>query len=189
MRVVVKQISAKLFMFDELDALHQQLISAAAAARANVQAPYSRYHVGAAAQFADGRIFQGVNVENVSYTQTTHAEQTAIVSAVAAGVHVPLAAMAIVGAPGDKAISFPPELVPPFIRSIHDLSPSCGQCLQIMWEQCGGNRDVQLISLHPSGVVSVTTIGDAYPMAFGPVALGIDVFAREARRVAGGRPA
>ena len=48
-------------------------------------APYSNYLVGAAVLARDGRIFEGVNVENAAYPLGVCAEKSSIVAAVAAG--------------------------------------------------------------------------------------------------------
>lgn len=48
-------------------------------------APYSRFHVAAAALDDRGRVFTGVNVENISYGLSMCAERVAIFAAVAAG--------------------------------------------------------------------------------------------------------
>ena len=48
-------------------------------------APYSRYLVGAAARTRDGRVFEGVNVENAAYPLGICAERAAIARAVAEG--------------------------------------------------------------------------------------------------------
>jgi cytidine deaminase len=61
------------------------LAEIAQSARADAYAPYSGYHVGAALEDIDGRIFTGVNVENVSYGACICAERTAIVKMVSEG--------------------------------------------------------------------------------------------------------
>jgi cytidine deaminase len=61
------------------------LVERAEAAAAKAYAPYSNYLVGAAVRTRDGRVFEGVNVENAAYPLGVCAERTAIVSAVAQG--------------------------------------------------------------------------------------------------------
>ena len=77
-------------------------------------APYSNFSVGAALLAADGRVFPGCNVENISYGLTNCAERVAIGAAVAAGV-TKFAAVAVVADTG----------VP--------ISP-CGACRQVLAE-------------------------------------------------------
>ncbi len=61
------------------------LIDAAWQAREHAYAPYSEFLVGAAVQCADGSIYGGCNIENVSYGLTNCAERTAMFQAVANG--------------------------------------------------------------------------------------------------------
>jgi cytidine deaminase len=48
-------------------------------------APYSHYLVGAAVRTRDGKVFEGVNVENAAYPLGVCAEKSAIAAAVTAG--------------------------------------------------------------------------------------------------------
>lgn len=61
------------------------LIELAWQTRDHAYAPYSHFHVGAAVQDAQGNIFTGCNVENLSFGLTICAERAAIATAVAAG--------------------------------------------------------------------------------------------------------
>lgn len=91
-----------------------ELIKAAWQARELAYAPYSKFPVGAALLAADGRVFVGCNVENLSYGLTNCAERVAIGAAVAAGAREFLA-VAVVAETG----------VP--------ISP-CGACRQVLAE-------------------------------------------------------
>ena len=77
-------------------------------------APYSKFKVGAALLATDARIFQGCNVENLSYGLTNCAERVAIGAAVAAG------------ASGFVAVAVVADTEVP-------ISP-CGACRQVLAE-------------------------------------------------------
>jgi cytidine deaminase len=62
-----------------------ELYERAVAIAERAYAPYSRFHVGAAVRARDGRIFEGVNVENASYPLGICAERAAIARAVGDG--------------------------------------------------------------------------------------------------------
>jgi len=63
----------------------QELVERAEAVAARAYAPYSGYFVGAVAVARDGRVFEGVNVENAAYPLGQCAEKAAIARAVAEG--------------------------------------------------------------------------------------------------------
>jgi cytidine deaminase len=125
------------------DPLLQVLARGAVEARERAYAPYSNFRVGAALLTADGRVFQGCNVENASYGLTICAERTAVVSAVAAGVKE-FAAIAVAA---DQA---------------RTLSP-CGACRQFLVEF---NPDMTVVLVGADGELTVTTAGELLPMRF-----------------------
>jgi len=63
----------------------EQILKKAISAAQRAYAPYSKFSVGAALVGKDGRIFEGCNVENISFGLTICAERNAVFAAVAAG--------------------------------------------------------------------------------------------------------
>jgi cytidine deaminase len=72
----------------------QELLEAADAVAVRAYAPYSNFHVGCVVLARDGRLIEGVNVENASYPLGVCAERTAFSRAVAEGYR-----------PGDFAVA------------------------------------------------------------------------------------
>jgi cytidine deaminase len=77
-----------------------ELLAVADAAAARAYAPYSAFHVGCAVLSRDGRVIEGVNVENAAYPLGVCAERTALARAIAEG-HRPgdFVAVAITASP------------------------------------------------------------------------------------------
>lgn len=86
----------------------ETLIELAKQAMERAYAPYSSYWVGAALLTADGRVYQGCNIENAAFSPTVCAERSAFFKAVYDGVR-DFTAIAVVGGK-DGCISgyFPP---------------------------------------------------------------------------------
>jgi cytidine deaminase len=77
-----------------------ELLERADAAAERAYAPYSRYQVGAAVLTGDGKVFEGVNVENAAYPLGVCAERTALAKAASEGYRPgDLAAIAITASP------------------------------------------------------------------------------------------
>lgn len=77
-----------------------ELIERAVAASSRAYAPYSEYLVGASVLTSDGRLFDGVNVENAAYPLGVCAEKSALVAAATAGVRPgEIAAIGITASP------------------------------------------------------------------------------------------
>jgi len=88
----------------------EELVARAEAAAANAYAPYSSYLVGASVLAKDGRVYDGVNVENAAYPLGVCAEKTAIAAAATAGLE-----------PGD-------------LEAIGIAASPCGGCRQWLYE-------------------------------------------------------
>jgi cytidine deaminase len=114
------------------------LLEEARAAAPGAYAPYSRFHVGAAARARDGRVFVGVNVENAAYPLGICAEKSALAAAVTAGCR-----------PGD-------------LEAIAITAPPCGGCRQWLHE-LGLDR---VVYVRADGAIAVTTPGALLPDTF-----------------------
>jgi cytidine deaminase len=113
----------------------RELLERADAIAERAYAPYSKFFVGAAARTKDGRVFDGVNVENAAYPLGVCAEKTALAKAVSDGVKPgDVEALAVTASPcggcrqwlhefgverviyrranGDVAVAAPAELLP-----------------------------------------------------------------------------
>jgi cytidine deaminase len=78
----------------------EELVARAEAAASAAYAPYSNYLVGASVLTNDGRVFDGVNVENAAYPLGVCAERTAIAAAATSGVRPrEIAAIGITASP------------------------------------------------------------------------------------------
>lgn len=124
------------------------LVRAAIEARAHAWSPYSGFAVGAALLCADGTVYTGCNVENVTFGLTTCAEQVAILKAVSEGRRA-FTKVAVVS-PSD------PPAAP------------CGLCRQMMVEFAA---DLEVLICSPAGVVERTTLAALLPRAFRPADL------------------
>ena len=96
-----------------------ELLEAARDAVDAAYAPYSEYRVGAAIETADGTVYTGCNVENANYSNSLHAEEVALGSAVRAG-HREFTCLAVSSAARDG------------------VTP-CGTCRQTLAEFCDGD--------------------------------------------------
>ncbi len=171
----VKVIKARFVQPQALDDVWHRLFAEAHAVRSRAQAPYSNFYVGVAVASEDGHVFSGCNVERASYTQTTHAEQSAIDAMVARrGSGTKISRIAGVSGPARQDIPWPPvQADPGFKAEFQNASSPCGHCLQIIWENCRGDKSVEIAWLLPNGWVSLCTIDDLFPCKFGPDDLGI----------------
>jgi cytidine deaminase len=118
------------------------LVARAREAMRNAYAPYSKFHVGAAIEAADGRIFVGCNVESASYGLTICAERMALGAAVAAGSRAL------------RRVAVTTEVDPP--------AAPCGACRQLLAEF---GLNIEVIAVGP-GSEKRWTLGALLPDAF-----------------------
>ena len=126
----------------------EELVALAVEAMAHAYVPYSGYQVGAALLTSDGRVYQGCNIENASYTPTVCAERTAFFKAVYDGVR-DFSAIAVVGGKNGEITGF---------------FPPCGVCRQVMREFCGDDFTVYLGGAN--GEIMTLTLKDILPYSF-----------------------
>lgn len=126
---------------DEADLLRR-----ARAARERAYAPYSGFRVGAAVALEDGRVFEGANIENASYSLSVCAERVALHCYAAGGLQVPVMAVAVVGDGEDPC-------------------PPCGACRQVIFEF---GPDAIVYSSGDGGRPLVASIRQLLPHPFGP---------------------
>lgn len=125
-------------------ATKQSLCRQAADVRKFAYAPYSKYPVGAALLTSTGKIFTGVNVENISYPNGVCAERTAVFKAVSEGEKV-FTAVAVVTPNGGTP---------------------CGACRQVLAEF---SQDMVVLIGSPKGeLIRETTLEALLPESFDP---------------------
>jgi len=164
-----KTLNGFICKFKELSIEDQGLIKKAIDVRRNSQAPYSKFFVGAAVRSSNDAIYVGCNVERCTYTQTTHAEQNAIDSMVAAQGPSKIKSIAVVAFPADKKIILETNVAIDSTKKLQTQRASpCGHCLQIIWENCFGETSVKIMMLLDEGFIFVSTIGQLLPVPFGP---------------------
>jgi cytidine deaminase len=119
------------------------LTESAIAARHHAHAPYSHFHVGAALEAIDGRVFTGCNVENATYGLSVCAERVAIFKAISEGVRK----FQRIAVSADTDV----------------LTPPCGACRQILWEFCG---DIEVTLTNLKGKTETLRLKDLFPRPF-----------------------
>ena len=122
----------------------EELLAAAFNARMNAYAPYSVYRVGAALRGADGQVYTGCNVENISFGATICAERAAILKMVEAGCRVWT------------------ELV----VATQDGGRPCGLCLQVLAEFLPEEGMAKVAWADENGVKGEAGFQDLLPQAF-----------------------
>jgi cytidine deaminase len=117
----------------------------AKAAQQRAYAPYSKFKVGAALR-ASGKVFEGANVENASYSLAICAERTAMSAAVLAGAH------------SLEEVAVCTDVSPP--------SSPCGACRQFLYEFAADPTKVTVTAINPAGERRSWTLAELLPAGF-----------------------
>lgn len=120
----------------------KELIKRAIRASENAYAPYSDYKVGAALLTKSGKIYEGANIENASYSPTVCAERVAIFKAVFDNERE-FVALAVFG----KNMAYP-----------------CGVCRQVLSEFCCPNFKIYVVKDEDN--FEQITLGELLPKSF-----------------------
>ena len=122
----------------------KELIAIAEKAKHKSLSNYSHFRVGAALQTKEGKVFQGTNIENASFSLTMCAERTALFTALVEGERE------------FKSIAITSD-------SKNFISP-CGACRQVLYEHCGG--DLEVIMTNGNGDERILKLKELLPYGF-----------------------
>ena len=126
-----------------------ELVNLAIEAREHAYCPYSKFAVGAALLTKEGKVYQGCNIENSSFSPTNCAERTAFFTAVYQGER-DFEAIAIVGGKAGQPVS--------------ELCAPCGVCRQVMGEFC--KDDFKIYLSKGDGTYKEILLRDMLPFIF-----------------------
>lgn len=129
----------------------RDLITLAYDAQSRSYCPYSHFATGAALEAADGRVYQGCNIENAAYSPTNCAERTAFFKAVSEGVRG-FARIAVVGN---------------YQGQSGDYCAPCGVCRQVMAEFCDVDT-FEVIVARSTEEYRIFRLRELLPEHFGP---------------------
>jgi len=111
--------------------------------------PYSKFQVSAILVTSEDNRYEGVNIENASYSMTMCAERVAMFSAIANGDKDFLAMVIVGGKNGD----------------ITDFCFPCGACRQVMAEFCDPDKFMIILAKSPQ-IYNVYTLRELLPQSF-----------------------
>ena len=148
------EISYQIYAFDELNVEDKRLINAAMEATRRSYAPYSHFHVGAAALLENDMIVTGSNQENVAYPSGLCAERTTLFYANSQYPDIAIKALAIAAC--DKNGT----------PSANIISP-CGACRQVMLEtENRFGKPIKILLYGYKEVYVIESAASLLPLAF-----------------------
>lgn len=145
----------KIYSPDELSAEEQQLVAIAKEATTRSYAPYSHFHVGAAALLDNGEIISGTNQENAAYPSGICAERTTLFYANSQHPQQAVKALAIAARTSEGHWTETP------------ISP-CGACRQVMTEtENRYEKPMKVLLCSAQEVFVIESAKDLLPVSFG----------------------
>ncbi|MDH6308356.1 cytidine deaminase [Dysgonomonas sp. PFB1-18] len=136
----------------------KKLIDKAKTATQNAYAPYSGFHVGAAALLANGEIATGNNQENAAYPSGLCAERVTLFAANSQHPDVAVEAIAIAAFHDGEFTDTP--------------CCPCGGCRQVIVEvENRFDRPIKVIMYGKSKIYEVESVKDLLPLSFGKESL------------------
>jgi len=133
---------------------NEKLAKLAIQARNNSYSPYSNFMVGAALLATSGKVYEGCNIENASYTPTVCAERTAFFKAVSEG-EKNFVAIAVAGWHKEESP-----------KNATTVAFPCGVCRQVMREFC--EPLFKIFVVDKNGAFAEYTLEEIFPHSFGP---------------------
>lgn len=153
MREIKLEIRIEKGRWEELTPAERQLAEAAVEAARHAYAPYSRFHVGAAALLANGERVTGNNQENAAYPSGLCAERVTLFYAGAQYPDVPVRTLAIAA------------MVNGEIKE--GISP-CGACRQVLLEtEQRYGIPLRVLLCGKEEVIAFSSVADLLPFCFG----------------------
>jgi len=137
----IKSVDAKVWV---------KLTKKARLAYQKAYAPYSHFHVGAAALTSANKIVQGCNVENASYGLTVCAERNCI-------------AQGVIDNEADDTVKFSALVI---YTEQEKLTPPCGACRQVISEFFP--KEAQVMAINHLNEQKHWTVAQLLPDAFTP---------------------
>ncbi len=154
MKELTLKSEIRVYSYEELDAEDRKLIDCAKEATDRSYAPFSHFHVGAAARLTNGIIVTGNNQENAAYPSGICAERTTLFYANAQYADQPVETLAIAA------------------RNEHDFIdtpiPPCGACRQVMLEtENRFNHPMRILLYGKKEIYQIKGVGTLLPLSFG----------------------
>lgn len=154
MKELKQEVIIRKYKFEELTDSDKRLIEAAIEATKRSYAPYSHFHVGAAAMLDDGTIVTGSNQENAAYPSGLCAERTALFHA---GSEYPDKAVTTLAIAASNCDGLTEQPVTP-----------CGACRQVMLEaEQRYRRPIRMLMYGTACIYETRGTKDLLPLSFG----------------------